>query len=137
MIRLELQRMKYRDKQTIGRMDVYRDDEYLFTLATLEQEWNNNETSNSCVPPNFYQVKPYSSKGHPDTFILLDTKPRTYILIHKGNYYNHTEGCILVGLTHSDINNDGYYDVANSTDALNKLREVCKNEKAIYIQIKM
>lgn len=136
MIRLELQRMKYRDKQTLGRMDVYQDDEYLFTLATLEQEWRSNERSNSCVPPGFYIVEHYSSQNHPNTFILRGTAPRTYILIHSGNYHTHTAGCILVGLTHADINKDGYIDTVSSVDAMNKLRQVCKGEKTISINIK-
>lgn len=135
MIRLILYRKKYRDKQTLGRMDVYRNDEYLFTLATLEQEWNNNMTSNSCIPPGFYMAEHYNSPNHPNTFIIKDTEPRTYILIHILNFFYQTEGCIGVGLTHGDTNKDGYSDLVRSADAMNKLREVCKNETVISIQI--
>ena len=136
MIRLVLKRMKYSDKQTLGRMDVFRDSEYLFTLATLEQEWNNNKKLNSCIPPGFYKVEHWSSKKHPNTFIIRDTEPRTYILIHIGNTHRSSSGCILAGLSHGDIDGDGYRDVIRSTDAINKLRMECEDEEVIYIDIK-
>lgn len=136
MIRLELTRKDYGDKQTRGIMDVFDGNLYLFTLSTLEQEWNNNETSNSCIPFGFYIVKPYKRPNGDMAFILEGTSPRTYILIHKGNLHTHTEGCILVGLTFDDINNDGLYDVVSSGDAMDKLLDACKNEKVISINIK-
>lgn len=136
MIRLELTRKKYTDKQTIGIMDVYRDNIFICSFATLEQEWNNNETSNSCIPPGFHKLEKYNSNKHPDSFILINTEPRTYILIHKGNYNTHTTGCILLGHIHKDINFDGYQDVINSGDSMKYLNEICRHEKIISINIK-
>ena len=135
MIELILKRKKYTDKQTIGIMEVYRNNLFECSFATLEQEWNNNERSNSCIPKGFYIVKPYSSKKHPDSFIVEGTEPRTYILIHKGNYNTHTEGCILPGLIHMDINKDGYLDVISSAQAMIRLNNICKDEKIISLTI--
>ena len=39
-------------------------------------------------------------------------------------------------ISKGDINGDGYQDLIQSTDAMNKLREVCKNQKVISIEIK-
>lgn len=136
MIELKLTRKRYYDKQVIGTLDVYKDNLFQFSLATLEQEWNNNKTSNSCIPKGYYIVEHYNSNSHPNSFIIQGTEPRTYILIHKGNYHTHTEGCILPGLTHSDINNDGYIDVVSSGDAMKKLNYLCEGETIISIEIK-
>ena len=117
-------------------MDVFRDDEYMFTLATLEQELNQNESNNSCIPPGFYFVEHYSGQKNKNVFHILGTDPRSYILIHAGNFNTSTTGCVVVGLTHADINSDGYQDTVSSNDALNKLRDICQNQKAISIEIK-
>lgn len=136
MIRLLLNTKKFTDVQTIGLLEVWKNNVFQFCLSTLEQEWNNNKTSDSCVFPGLYIIEPHSSTTHGDCFILRDVKGRTAILIHSGNYCTHTEGCILVGLTHGDINNDGYLDVISSKEAMKKLLSVCQNEKVIYIDIK-
>jgi hypothetical protein len=55
---------------------------------------------------------------------VVDVQGRTYILIHAGNLYTHTLGCILVGEDFLDINDDGYPDVTNSGATLQKLRDL-------------
>jgi hypothetical protein len=135
MIRLELNTKKRSDKQTLGYMDVYKDDVWQFALATLEQDWKNNEKNVSCLPAGFHVVEPHNSEKHPDSFILKGTGDRTFILIHILNFMFQTAGCIGVGLYHAYINDDKYLDLASSTAAMNKLRAVCKNEKVISIQI--
>ncbi len=135
MIELFLNRKKHSDKQEIGTIDVYKNEQFVFCLASLEQEWNNNEISNSCIPKGAYMISHYSSAKYPNVLILNKTEPRTKILIHSGNYNTHTKGCVLVGLTHSDINNDGYLDVISSRTALKKLMKICKDETNISIVI--
>lgn len=136
MIRLELITKRLNDKQTIGHMDVYKNEAYHSTFATLEQEWNNNEISNSCLPPGFHIVLPYHSKKHPNSFILEDTAPRTKILIHVLNFMYQTEGCIGLGLYHDYIDDDKYIDLVSSGEAMKKFRRICEGEKTIFINIK-
>ena len=135
MIELKLNRKKYRDKQTLGVMDVYKNNEFVCSMATLEKAWLNNQRNESCIFPGFYIVEHYHSVNHPNSFEITNVKDRTSILIHSGNYYTHTAGCILIGLTHTDLNNDGYYDVEQSSKAYDKLRSICKYEEIININI--
>lgn len=131
MISWKLKRKKYRDIQTVGVMEVYEDEVFLFSLAILEQEWRNNEKGNSCIPKGSYVVESWDSKKHPNSFIVRGTEPRTYILFHVGNYFNHSQGCILPGLYHDDINKDGYIDVAQSTKAMGKLNAHCRDKQIL------
>lgn len=135
MIELRLQRKKYTSKQVIGTMDVYKDNVFVCCLATLEQEWNNNATSNSCIPKGDYIAQHYSSDKYPNALILEDTQPRTGILIHNGAYHTHTLGCIIVGLAHKDINMDKFLDVLYSKTALALLMNICKDVNIILINI--
>jgi hypothetical protein len=134
MILWKLKRKKHRDKQTVGTMDVYEDEVFLFSLATLEQEWNDNAIGNSCIPKGGYTVKDWDSKKHPISFIVEGTEPRTFILFHVGNYNYHSQGCILPGMYHEDINKDGYIDVAQSGNAMGRLNTYCRG-KTMLLEI--
>ena len=61
---------------------------------------------------------------------------RSLILIHIGNYYTQTNGCVLVGKAIADINDDGNMDVTNSKDTLQKLLKVAPNGFELEIQKK-
>ena len=135
MIELKLKRMRYDKTQTLGVMNVFKDNLFVCSIATLEQDWNNNQISKSCIPKGEYIVKHWNSTSHPDSFILEGTEPRTAILIHKGNYASQSAGCVLVGLTHLDIDRDGSIDVSQSATALAKLYDICKTENIISIVI--
>ena len=135
MVRLKLKRKYYGENQTLGTMDVYRNDTFICSFATLEKRWNNNITSDSCILPGIYPVEKWNSNSHPETFILCRTEPRTGILIHSGNYYTDTEGCILIGYCHADINLDVFLDVIQSKEAMKRLNNICKYENTISIQI--
>lgn len=135
MIHWKLNRKKYADTQTVGVMDVYEDDVFVFAVAILEQEWNNNAIGNSCIPLGNYTVDSWDSEKHPNSFIVRGTEPRTAILFHTGNYNWHSKGCLLPGLYHKDINKDGYIDVAQSGAAMKKLNALCRG-KEILLTIK-
>ena len=135
MIELKLKRKKYTDKQTLGTMDVYKDNVFVCCFATLEQKWNNNAISDSCLPKGEHIVEHYSSEKYKDVFIIKDTEPRTYILIHPLNYNTQTEGCIGIGLTHDDINLDGVIDISQSGKAVDKLNYICRGVEVINIKI--
>ena len=64
---------------------------------------------------------------------LLDVEERSLILIHAGNYYTQTEGCILVGFGMRDINGDNRYDTTDSRRFLNEMLYILPDEFNILI----
>ena len=95
MINLKLERKFYNHLQTIGVMEVWRDNLFVCCFATLEPDWQNNKTEESCIPKGSYVVKPYSSSKYPNVLEITDVKGRSVILIHAGNYYNPRFFCLL------------------------------------------
>jgi len=136
MIKLVLNRKLENDFHTLGTMDVYKDGIFVLSLCTLELPWVNNTKSKSSVFPGDYVVIPNNSMKHPNTFLVVGTTDRTGILIHIVNYVKDLEGCIGVGLAHSDMDKDGKRDLKYSTEALDMLREVVKGQTAILLTIK-
>ena len=136
MIRLTLRRISENDKQTLGLLEIYKDSIYQFTLATIELGWMNNEKSKSRIFGNKeYIVEPISTAKHPNCFLIKDTEPRTGIMIHIVNYSRQLEGCIGVGLIHVDLDKDGLKDIKYSTEAMDMLRWICKDQKSILLTI--
>lgn len=136
MIQLKLHRKKFTDNQVLGTMDVYKDNIFEGSFCCLERGWLNNKLNQSCIPLGNYIVKHYDSQSHPDTFIVHGTHPRSSILIHKGNFYTDSAGCILVGHQFTPINNDKFLDVRYSTEAMAKLNEICRGEDIINLDIR-
>jgi len=109
-------------KQTLGTLYAYSDNGVLlFKCVTLELPDRNNERQKSSIPVGVYNVKLHWSLKFGDCISVENVPNRFNILIHAGNYYTQTEGCILVGMKHTDINNDGYKDVTTSKQTLNNL----------------
>jgi len=109
------------NKQTLGKMYVCSGLEFEKIIDTLELPYKNNENQLSCIPKGIYEVVKRHSEKYKNHFHVLDVENRSMILIHNGNYYTNTLGCILVGSGLSDINKDGHKDVLNSTSTLEEL----------------
>lgn len=96
---LELIRVKYSDQGVSGILML---DELLLIAFTLEPPWLLNECEKSCIPCGTYK---YFYVNHPkfgNAFEIEDVPGRTEILIHPGNYFEETKGCILPGLDPSN-----------------------------------
>lgn len=117
-----INRTQQDDKQTLGQLTYYT-----YKCKTLELPWKNNDPRISCIPAGTYRCVKRKSPKYSDHFHVTGVDGRSYILIHHGNYYTNTKGCILVGHGHSDINNDGYYDVTSSRDTMADLNEILPN----------
>lgn len=119
-----LTRKSKTDKQTLGQLDVGD-----FSCFTLElPDLNNdgiegNEVRKSCIPEGVYPVVRHDSPKFGRCFWIKNVPGRSAILIHPGNYYFHTLGCVLVGTDQKDVNDDGLIDNISSRLAMEKLLE--------------
>ena len=119
MKKLRLIRNGYPKHCTQG---ILRDEESKqIIMVTLELPWVNNSRSVSCIPSGVYSVKKYSSTKYKDAFHITGVQDRSYILIHAGNTYKHTQGCVLVGTSFGELR--GIPAVLGSQAALNRLRK--------------
>ncbi len=120
--------------QTIGHALILDNSgQRLETFTTLELPFINNFRKISCIPPGEYKVKKRFSKKFGNHFHVLDVKGRDFILIHKGNYYTQTKGCILLGREHKYINNDNVLDVSQSAYSMALLNRIAP----IYFTLKI
>lgn len=107
----------YQHDCTVGIMNVGGQ----FRCMTLELPWKENQSSISCIPAGTYECFKRVSGKNGNVFELKNVVSRSYIQCHSGNYTSQIEGCILVGDSLKDINNDGIIDVTNSKATLNKV----------------
>lgn len=116
-------------KQTIGDAVVINDNqEVIKNFQVLELPWLDNEVRKSCIPPGTYKCVKRWSKKYAQHWHVKDVQGRTLILIHAGNFYTHTLGCILVGVLAGDINGDGLEDISQSVKTMNWLRSNMPDE---------
>lgn len=120
-IKATLTRKEYETKQTLGELVVEEGGSTIFNCKTLELPNLNNQRNISCIPNGTYTVLKRNSEKYGTHFQLLNVPDRSMILIHSGNYYTHTKGCILVGSNFQDLNQDGMRDVIESKNTLIKL----------------
>jgi hypothetical protein len=122
-ITARLERKSDDGNQTLGKLQVFNGSgTKVFECDTLELPWKGNARSISCIRAGSYKVVGHNSQDHPDSFHLLDLPGRDAVLIHVGNYFSDSRGCILVGNGVADINKDGLKDITESKATLAKLK---------------
>lgn len=126
-------RLQEDDKQTLGQFYLWDGIDLMFQGKTLELPWRDNERMVSSIPKGEYEVKRRVSKKYGHHFIVKDVPGRDYILIHPGNFYADTKGCILVGQKFVDIDGDGRKDIAISRPTLEKLLAVAPKKFTLKI----
>lgn len=126
-MKVEIYRHKFTvdKRQTLGTLCVLNDYEtILYSCKTLELPWYENERRKSCIPTGTYRVDKYNSKRFGLCFRLREVPEREGILIHAGNTFKQTSGCILVGEGFKDIDSDKLTDITNSKKTLNELLDL-------------
>lgn len=113
------------EMESLGSLQIFHGLERVFDYKTLELEDRNNKRNISRIPEGSYWVAPRESETHKWHFHVLGVPDRDYILIHAGNRYVHTEGCILTGSSFKHLDDDGILDVIWSRHTLDKLLKVC------------
>lgn len=105
----------------------------LYSFKTLELSYRNNERKKSSIPCGHYKlVKRYSLKFG-NHLHIINVPNRAYILIHSGNFFTDILGCIIVGDSHTYINEDGQLDVINSGLTMQKILSLCEDENELVI----
>ncbi len=120
---------EYNNLQTLGRLVLFEGSKIILQLYTLELPDLGNQQNISCIPEGEYEVHRIYSPRFGKCFHIQDVPGRSEILIHKGNYNKDTHGCILVGMGHADINEDGVMDVIESTRAMEKLQNAITTDQ--------
>lgn len=88
--------------ETIGVLTINGD----ILCYTLELANNNNERNISCIPLGSYVCKRVTSHKFGNTFEITGVEGRDNIMIHKGNTWNDTTGCVILGNVVGWLNND-------------------------------
>lgn len=129
-MKIDIIRIAYRQKYTIGRMSI--DGVYFCDTLELPLEINGvrNVRQQCCVPAGTYKViMKQSARFGMKLPLLLNVPDRQGILIHAGNTSKDTAGCILVG------ENTEVGKVLNSRVTLTRLIDKIKYEKDLKITI--
>ena len=119
-----INRLAHEPKQTLGVLNVYNDVNLVFSCKVLELPDRQNKRSISRINKGDYNCQLRWSKKYNWHYILKDVENRSFILIHFGNYYTQTRGCLLVGNAFKDINNDGLRDVTSSKKTMKRLLNI-------------
>lgn len=128
-----LVRLQENDKQTLSRFYLYDGEDQVYKAVALELPDRDNQTNISRIPAGDYTVKKRRSKKYSNHFHVMDVEGRKLILIHPGNFYYDTRGCILLGVKFLDINSDGEKDVYMSRPAVNELLSKAPKEFTLKV----
>lgn len=124
-MRLEINREpKHNDKQTLGELIIVDGWVDRLICKTLERAWLDNAPNISCVPTGLYRCKlEYSDRFKKDLWELKGVPNRSECKFHSASFFFDLEGCISLGDSYSDINNDGFVDLLNSKKTMEKFHK--------------
>jgi hypothetical protein len=133
-MQLTLNRFKYSDKSTIGRL-MEGDEELCYTLEDVVRPKGVKVPGDTAIPEGTYKViKTFSPKFNREMPLLCDVPNYDGVRIHWGNTDADTEGCVLVGQTFSDD------FIGHSRDAFgalwDKLDAAWSTGEMVYITIR-
>ena len=129
MYKAILKRLDEDNKQSLGHLAVFSGTKTVFEAASLELPWLDNEQSISCIPVGDYICTRRHSVKYGWHWKVTEkngdeVRGRSFILIHVGNFHRDTRGCIVLGVDHIDVDNDGYKDVTSSKATMKQLNNV-------------
>lgn len=136
----------YRDphsKQTLGELYVFNDDVMSYHCKTLELPWLDNQTDISCIPDGTYTLVKHTSPTWGKCLKVLDVPNRSDILFHAGNFAASInpktkrpdiKGCVLPGKMFTDIDKDGYIDIASSGTAMKEIMNVLPDQCVVVFE---
>ena len=127
------------ENQTLGNCVVYDelpDKKPLFSSLSLERGWRNNEQGISCIPLGVYRIElEWSDKFQKDLWEIKNVEKRSECKFHAANYWHQLNGCIALGDSLLDINNDGYNDITNSNKTMKSFHRVFGKDKVALLMV--
>lgn len=133
-----LARLEYGEKQTLGHFSLFDRTDLVFSCKSLELPDLGNKQNISCIPKGDYICIKRYSRDYGWHYLVKEldqehVEGREWILIHFGNFYFNTLGCILLGQCFSDINADGLKDVIDSKRTMTQLNRAANNDFKLSI----
>lgn len=136
-----LVRNQYTDTETMGIIRLAD-----LRLYSIEQPWvpvmehKGGKPFHSCVPDGTYDLLPFNSEKHPNTWCLVNEDLNVYYkkddlpksggrykcLIHTANWSYQVQGCVAPGMNRvimQTISGDFFNAVSLSRKALNLIRQ--------------
>lgn len=99
------------------------------TKAVIERPWLGNSRNISCIPIGEYLCKYLVRSGsgkYKGVYHLQNVEGRSGILMHAGNFVEHSTGCLILGTKHGILGNRRA--VIQSRSAVRHLREYFGNQ---------
>lgn len=128
---------EYSPTETKGIFLILDGSKVITKVNTIELPDNGNQKNVSCIPEGKYEVHKITSPSRGKCFHVQNVPGRSEILIHIGNYaagtHPDTKGCILPGLSYTDVNQDGFIDIAESTLAMQRLLKYLPDKFELHI----
>lgn len=107
-----------------------------FSCVTLERPWIDNHINISSIPIGTYQCAwAFMRTLNEWHYQVVNVPNRTGIFFHEMNYVSQVEGCIGIGASFADINQDGELDATNSRATLTQF-ETLMDHKPFLLTIK-
>lgn len=127
-----LVRLHENKKQTLGALTIYEGLTPVFSCVTLERPDLNNQPFVSRILAGDYILRARFSAKYGNHYQIFrpcgsEIIGRELILVHWGNFFRDTTGCVLVGENISDIDGDGYRDITRSKATFRALMETTKS----------
>ena len=133
-MKIELFRMEYEEKQTLGECAITDNGKYIFLAKSLERADNNNQRNISCIPEGEYLcVLEYSNKFDCDLWEIKGVPNRSECKFHSANYWHDLNGCVALGDKFMDIDNDGFRDVLNSNNTMKEFHKTLEGLKEVQL----
>ena len=130
-----LTRLTGNSKQTTGSLIVHGNIKNHARFTTIELPYLANKPFVSCIPSGNYKAKKVLSQTFGWCIQILNVPNRSGILLHYGNFYTNSKGCILIGKIFFHINDDLQIDITNTREALKELNSYFTPNKIFNITI--